>query len=663
MEGRSLGRPFSMELKESRMKFRVGIYFPLAGMICLILVLYWPGLYGGFFFDDTVNIRELDEIRLHELTFSSLRAAWGSGWAGPLGRPVSMLSFALNYYFSEFSPFYFKLTNVVIHGVNALLAGALLFLFSRASGLAVDHGSTRRWRFLAIGWAGMWAIHPIQITSVLYVVQRMTSLSSLFVLLALVLHVWARQRGRMSFREVTALLTAWLVCLPLALLSKETGILFVGYVLCYELTLGCRAKSRLDGFARGLFLGVCLAGLCIAVYLLVDPSWLPDKYLGRNFSLPERLMTEARIVWSYLAMIVVPALNDFSLYHDDYVVSKHLLSPATTLLSIFGLVVLGVLALLLRTRVPLVALAIAWFLVGHSLESSLWPLELMHEHRNYLPSLALPIFIMALMAWVADKARALRLAVVGGVLAFAGYLGLVTFLRTDMYGDDLRRTQIEAQYHDRSTRAQYEAGALLVNLFHANRVAELPVMARRHLEKVNELDPGFKLALVAMLQLDCLQEGTATEATVAELNRRMRSDMRQVSDRAAINGIPRMVTEKTLCLSRGQVDGLFASALSNPSVAGVYKSRLLSSYALYLWLDQKDYGAALRMFDVAFGEDNGDVVNRLNTVQLYRVMGDRDGVLRTLAYFENRRLSGKDRSDLQKIKRELVQDGVLSEVD
>lgn len=642
------------------MKFWVNWALPVLGMAMLVVPLYWPGLHGGFFFDDTVNILEPDEIRLHELTFSSFRAVWGSGWAGPLGRPVSMLSFALNYYFSGFSPFYFKLTNVVVHVVNALLTGALLFLFSRASGLAVDHGSTRRWRFLAIGLAGMWAIHPIQITSVLYVVQRMTSLSSLFVLLALVLHVWARQQARVAFPEMLALLLAWLVCLPLALLSKETGILFVGYALCYELTLGCRAKSRLDGFARGLLLVVCLVGFCIAGYLLLEPSWLLDKYNGRTFLLSERLMTEARIVWSYLAMTVVPALNDFSLHHDDYVVSKHLLSPATTPLSIFGLVVLGVLALLLRKRVPLVALAIAWFLVGHSLESSLWPLELMHEHRNYLPSLALPILVMALLAWAPGKARAFRLAVVGGGLAFAAYLGLLTFLRADMYGDDLRRSQIEAQYHGSSTRVQYEAGALLVNLFNANRVAELPVMARQHLEKANELDPGFKLALVAMLQLECLQEGTATEATVAELNRRMRLDMRQVSDRTSINVIPKMVNEKTLCLSRDQVDGLFASALSNPSVAGVYKSRLLSSYALYLWLDQKDYGAALRMFDAAFAEDNGDVVNRLNTVQLYRVMGDRDGVLRTLAYFENRRLSEKQRSDLQQIKRELVQDGVLS---
>ena len=103
---------------------------PIFFLIVILLVtifIYIPGLSGDYVFDDSANILENQKLVLEHLTLDQLSRAWYSGDAGPLGRPVSMLSFALNYYLiGSFEPYYFKLTNLFIH----LLNGVLIYLIS-----------------------------------------------------------------------------------------------------------------------------------------------------------------------------------------------------------------------------------------------------------------------------------------------------------------------------------------------------------------------------------------------------------------------------------------------------------------------------------------------------------------------------------------------------
>ena len=644
------------------MKFWFRCAFPVLGMAVFVLLLYWPGLYGGFFFDDSVNFLEPAEIRIKDLSRDALLGAWESGNAGPLGRPISMVSFALNYYFSGFIPFYFKLTNVVIHLLNGLLVYLLVHLIARAMGQSSRPAGVGP--MMALMLAAAWAIHPIQMTSVLYVVQRMTSLSSMFVLIGLVLHIWVRQLRPFDKRGLWALVVAWGVAFPMALLSKETGVLFVGYVFVYELIIRRHFNRGFDRPATWFLSSLSVGGVAFLAYLSFSSSWLFGGYEERAFSLFERLITEARIVWTYLGMIFVPSLTDFSLYHDDFEISKGLLQPASTLLAVAGIFVLFVIAWHQRIKRPLIAFAIAWFLIGHSLESTIFPLELMHEHRNYLPSLALVFLILHMVLSPSMNTPAMRTAMLGSGAAMLLYFGLLTYLRADMYGDDFRRTQIEAQYHSGSTRAQYEAGALMVNLYNNQRSPMygsrmLLGLATKHFEQTNMIDPSFKLGLIGMLQLDCLSEKTASEQTLSELNRRFGSGQNRVLDRTALSAIPRMTNEGTICLSREQVDQLFHSALSNPLVYGFKKSRILTAYAFYLWLDQKDYAAALATLNQAHELNNDDIVNRLNAIQLHRAMGNKDGALSVLAYLDARKLSQVDNGRLAEIKEELFKDGVL----
>jgi protein O-mannosyl-transferase len=77
-------------------KFKISLLLIL--ILSFTVFLYWHGLKGDYVFDDSVNILENSKLKITELDYASLKAAYGSGDAGPLGRPISMLSFALNYY-------------------------------------------------------------------------------------------------------------------------------------------------------------------------------------------------------------------------------------------------------------------------------------------------------------------------------------------------------------------------------------------------------------------------------------------------------------------------------------------------------------------------------------------------------------------------------------
>ena len=145
----------------------------------------------GFFFDDHPNIVLNPGVKLDSLSWESLRLAWSSGISGQFGRPVSQLSFALNHYFSGFSPYAFKLTNLVIHCLNGVLVYLLGYQLLDSLRQRQNLENVSLWAALV---ALAWMIHPIQLTSVLYAVQRMTSLSAFFLLIALILHISARRR-------------------------------------------------------------------------------------------------------------------------------------------------------------------------------------------------------------------------------------------------------------------------------------------------------------------------------------------------------------------------------------------------------------------------------------------------------------------------------------
>ena len=159
------------------------------GLVLLaVALLYWPGMGGGFAFDDISNLVNNPALHVKSLHPDDWMAAIFSSPASSLQRPLAMATFAINHFFTGMDPSAMKLTNLAIHLLNTLLVFQLvrtLFPF-----LGVRDGRT--WTALFVAFA--WAVHPINLMAVLYVVQRMESLSHSFVLLGLCLYATLRIR-------------------------------------------------------------------------------------------------------------------------------------------------------------------------------------------------------------------------------------------------------------------------------------------------------------------------------------------------------------------------------------------------------------------------------------------------------------------------------------
>lgn len=418
----------------------------------LVVSAYWPGLGGGFVFDDFPNI--VDNTRLHvaSLGWQEWLAAAFSSEAGQLQRPLAMITFALNHYFTGLDPMPMKLFNVAIHAVNAWLVLWLARRLLMAAGL--PESPRRAWaaRFVAAAWA----LHPINLMPVLLVVQRMESLAHVFVFAGLGAYLVGRHRqmaGSPGWRWILAGIGGGTA---LGMLAKESAALLPLYALCVEAcVLRFRGAGGRDRMLQAFHVMVAVIPTTLGLAWLLDKGLDSGAWTIRGFSMADRLMTEARVLVEYLCWTLFPSLRELSLYHDGIEVSRGLWSPPTTLLAIGLLAGLGALAAWLRRRRPLASLGVCWFLAAHLLTATFLPLELVFEHRNYFASLGIVLALTDLV-FLARPALARSIALLW-LLALAA----TTHLRAREWSDPLRFAASEVEKQPDSPRATYAWGRML----------------------------------------------------------------------------------------------------------------------------------------------------------------------------------------------------------
>lgn len=526
-----------------------------------LLAIYWPGMHGGFAFDDYSNFVNHPALRLADVSLASMLAAANSGVAGPLGRPLSMLSFSLNFFFFGDGPLSFKLTNLGIHYVNALLVMVLVRQIANGMLRGLSH---ERAMLLATCVSAIWALHPINAMPVLLVVQRMTSLSALFILAGLCLYLSGRQ-AKSNLGKV-AIAFSLLVCWPASVYSKETGLLFPLYVaLCEALVLGSFKSIRPIAFRAGVWVsGTLVLALCWANWGIVTSG-----YRVRDFTLIERLYTEPRVLWFYVQQMLWPMPRAFGLYHDDIAISRGLLSPLSTLFAVLGWVATIGLAYWQRKRWPFFTLGVFWFLVSHLLESTLLPLEIAHEHRNYLATIGLLLWISNLLlpATQLQKASVTKVALLIGFVVLCGGL---TGLRSSQWGDDFNRRQVEAFNHPESARANYEAAiSLLENTFEVGRGnPQAYFLVLNHLQAAATLNPNSKLAQIGLIYLDCIAGKPQNTDAIANLLTRFATQPFSYEDRNTVQSLSPLLVQNKLCMHDQDVQTLLNAGLSNPLLDG-----------------------------------------------------------------------------------------------
>jgi len=594
--------------------------FPLLlSFACLLLLatlVYAPGLDGNFVFDDEANILRNEPLQITKLTPATLKQAAYSMPAGPLMRPISYLTLALNHYFTGLAPLYFKLTNLLIHLLNGLvifwLSKQLLRAYRRHHQPAL---SLRHIQWMSFMVSAVWLLHPLGLTSVLYIVQRMNSLSALFVLLGMATYCWGRNRQCEGHPGALLLVISVLVFTPLAALSKENGALLPFFLLVIEATLFRFAMPDQRGkhWLLAFFAIIAIAPALVVIgYLLTHIDWLLGGYNGRDFDLSERLMTQARVIWFYLAMTVIPNISQMGLFHDDISLSTSLLSPGTTGLAIFSLAGLLAITWWCRRRAPLISFGLLFFLVGHSMESSVFALEMVHEHRNYLPmyGILLPMVFYLLHPVLPINTRKARATL--GIL-FIAILSVSTAIRANDWGNPVQLALTEVHNHPGSARSQYQLGHIYWQLMEwqpENTVA-YAAQARKHFELSRSANPSNTSGLFALLMLDARTGNVLNQEQINELMTRLRSQPFLSNSAHHLRDLSQCQVKGLCQFTPLQINGIFNAALDNTTLHSGTRAKILSE-AMILALTQRDIEQALTRGKEAMQADSTDPQHGLN---------------------------------------------------
>jgi tetratricopeptide (TPR) repeat protein len=442
----------------------------LAVIVLYVLgfAIYLNSFAVPFVFDDFPNIRDNPSIRLTTVDAGGIRAAAFESHSAR--RPVANVSFALNYVVGGYDVKGYHLVNIFIHVVNGVLVYFLaLILLHRSRTISGQSPlSDRRLRLVALLAAAIFVAHPLQVQAVTYIVQRMTSMATMFYLMSLLFYLLGRRRGDLPGRWAwwAASLAAWL----LALGSKETAATLPVIVLTVELLFYRDPSKTWPGTSPALLLFAILASAgVVLLYLGTDPAAaIVEQYALRDFSPVERFLTELRVLVFYLTLMVFPYPGRLSLDHA-FSVSHSLIDPASTLLAAVLLAVLIVVALRLTRRHPIPALCILSFFVTLSIESSLIGLELVFEHRLYLPMVGFALAVAYLFSVVPARHPAL---VVSAAAVLVVVLAAASILRNQTWQNPVTLWTDTVSKNPSSHRARNNLGRSLADQGEVNLATE-----------------------------------------------------------------------------------------------------------------------------------------------------------------------------------------------
>ncbi len=507
-----------------KVKSGIGHLLIIVVLATAAVALYVPTLDYPFAFDDFVNIKNNRNLRISRLGVEELHDA--ATQAVNATRPVSMISFALNYYFSGYEVRSYRMTNIVIHAVNGILIYLLCFLTlnlvnGHAARKAQERDESRlcsddeqsigmssgrcplstrnppsrhlstesrsplssRTALIAFVAALVWVVHPVQTQSVIYIVQRMNSLAVLFYLCSLSLYILGRTRSKTASRWLC--FGAALATGVLALGSKEIAFTLPVIIVLYEwyffqkLNPGWWARS-----AKYVAPVLVVMGALAWLRLSKNPfAMIVATYDKRDFTLGERLLTQFRVVVHYISLLFFPDPERLNLDYD-FPVSSSFFSPVSTVLCLALLLALLGVAVYVARAHPLLSFCILWFYINLAIESSVIALEMVFEHRLYLPSVMLILAAIVVVERFAPVSGRGKLA---GAAILVGLLCLGTSLRSRVWRDPITLWSDCVGKSPNKARPNNDLGLYLSQ---AGRLDE----AVTYLRKSLEIRPNYYLA-------------------------------------------------------------------------------------------------------------------------------------------------------------------------
>jgi tetratricopeptide (TPR) repeat protein len=484
--------------------------FPLFFLIVGITLIYSNSLKGSFQFDDA-QIRDRPNLHVAELNIKSLKGTlyWTPNQRR-IYRPLPGLTLGLNYYFGGDNPFGYHIVNISIHILCAIAVYFFLQTLLSTPGIRPTFAAKHRYEIAVIAMF-LFALHPIQTNVATYIIQRMTSMAALFYIISVTGYISFRRqtlsdREKAPFKKYLSLSIS-IISGVFSFLCKENSavlpltILFTDYLFFYNLSAGQERKNLKKIYAMSLF-------LVLAVLAYAGPKELIsslETYKNRDFSLTERLLTEPRIIFFYLYLLFIPSINLLNLNHD-VLISKSLFNPPQTLIAISFIVLLVMAAYFLRRRYNLLSFIIVWFLGNLVIESTIIPLELIFEHRTYLPGVLIFLLISFGIVYVSTNILKERKALLFTSLLLILY-GNGTYLRNMIFSTPISLWQDVVQKSPNLARAHASLGKAYMDYGYNSE-------ARAEFEKTLRIKPDMTEPMLNLGKLYLNNFGMIDEAVV-----------------------------------------------------------------------------------------------------------------------------------------------------
>jgi hypothetical protein len=609
--------------------------------------VYWPGLGGGFAFDDFPNIVFNKSLHVRTLAWRELIVASLSSHAGELQRPLAMLTFAVQHYFTGLAPWPLKLVNVGIHLFNSLIVlGLLRTLLSCVS---TPHEQQRSGTAMLA--TALWTLMPINLMAVLLIVQRMESLSHTFVFAGLWLYVSGRHRQQHGLPGWARVLAGLLPFTLLGALCKESAVLLPLYAFCIELfVLKFRsAHENRDRRLVLLFLVALWIPALLAVAWLLPRAMEPGAYARRSFTLAQRLLTEPQVLLDYFRWTILPNLGELGLYHDDYPVSRGLLAPPRTLAGFAFLAILaGAIVVAFRTR-PLTSLGLSWFITAQVLTASFIPLELVFEHRNYFASLGLSLALADILV-LAPNNRQRRAAGLMLATLLLLFYGTTTFFRASEWRNPLIFAVSEAAKHPNSPRATYALGQSLSNISDGNPDSRLTIAAFEALEKARQVPGGNILASQGLLLLAARTSQPIKGEWWHEVEQKLRDGPVGPQERGVVAALTRCAVSRFCRFPARKMMGVYNAALSRRFDPGI-----MSSYANYALEVLGDSDQAERIYRALCEKHPGNHAYRANLARFLIAVGKHGEAEEQIQLLRGISRLGSNEALIEDLRRELEQ--------
>ena len=305
-------------------------------------------------------------------------------------RPLANLTLSINFYYGSSNVVGYMLVNILLHVISTFLVFLLSkkmfasFAVSKPGGLKMEPG------IFAIFVALLFLVHPLQTQSVTYIIQRMNTLASMFVLVAVlfywnarILQVEKRRIGLSMFLLFLAVVTGLL-----GLFSKQNAVIFPGAFFLIEVLFIRTGSPRI----KNVYLSVIGGLIVLAILFLIIVGMIPEE--TDLISRKDYFLTQSRVLIRYMSLMIFPWGQNLDY---DFVLSSSILDYKV-ILSALGLLVCLLCGFFALKKNRLVSFAIFWFFLALSIESSLIPIrDVINEHRCYLAvwsySILLVVFV------------------------------------------------------------------------------------------------------------------------------------------------------------------------------------------------------------------------------------------------------------------------------